>query len=269
MRKWVFLFLSFLCPLSATEYNPWFSPLWEFQGHFSSLYNRVKTIQSPKASLAAPSNNYSFHSSLGVTPWPYWNTEIELYLSRTSDIPFSYEAAIGTVRYQWLDDIRGDPFALVTGVTLSFPGNRYFHNFNYAYHAEVNAEFHVTAGKEWTCDTDWWMRMWALGGYGIANQGNGWMHGIAALEFQPSCFQYGIFSEARYGFGSNDIIAGQQPFEGYALIDYRTIDVGGFICYQLGCLGTLSILGWYNAYAHNFVEHDWGSAARLLIPFSL
>jgi len=248
MLKWVFLFLGFISPLYATEYDPWFSPLWEIQGHFSSLYGRPKTVQSPKANFSAPSNNYSFQSSLGLTPWPYWNGEVELYLTRTSDIPFSYEAAVATVRYQWLDDIRGDPIALVTGVTLSFPGNRYLHNFAYAYHGEINTELHVTVGKEWACHNDWWMRAWALGGWGIANQGDGWVHGIAALEFQPTCFfQCGIFSETLYGFGANDIIA-DKPFEGYASIDHRTIDIGGYVSYRLGCLGTLSFLGWYKLY---------------------
>jgi len=268
MKRFLILLLL-ASPLYATEYNPWFSPLWEFQGRFSYFYDKEKTVQSPKGNFRAPSNDYTLRGSLGITPWPYWNAEVELFFTHTSDIPFSYEAAYGTIRYQWLDDIRGDPFALVTGLTLSFPGNRYLHDFSFTYHGEVNGELHVTIGKEWACRDDWWMRAWALGGWGIANQGSGWLHGIAALEFQPGCFQWSLFSEAIYGLGSNDIIPNQNPFVGFALIDHRTVNVGAIVGYDIGCLGTLSLLGWYNAYARNFVQHSWGLGATFLVPFSL
>ncbi len=267
MRR-ALLLLLFASSLYATDYRPWFSPLWEFQGRASYLFDCEERIQTPKGSFDASTSNHTFHTSLTLTPWPYWSGEVELYLSGSSRIPFSYEAAFGTVRYQWLNDIRGDCITLVTGLTLSFPGSHFLHDFSYAYHGEVNGELHVTVGKEWACGRTWWTRGWALAGWGIANQGNSWFHGIAAWEFHPRCLELGAFAETLIGFGSDDIIP-NAPFTGYATIGHRTVDLGAFLRYQMGYFGTLSLYGWGNAYAHNFVEHNWGGSVRLLIPFSL
>ena len=265
-RLWLLLLIS--SSLSATEYAPWFSPLWEFQGQASYSYEHEKTVQSPIGNFPHPSNDYTFRGSLGITPWPYWNVEVELLLTHTSHIPFSYEAALATVRYQWLDDIRGDPLAFATGVTLSFPGKRYLRDFSFAYHGEINGELHAAIGKEWACEDAWKMRFWALGGWGIANRGNGWLHGIAVWEFKPAFFEWGVFADALYGLGPNAIIP-DESFPGYASIDHRTLDIGSYVNLDLGCIGTLSFLGWYNAYARNFILHSWGIAINLLFPFSL
>lgn len=261
--KSFFFFILLFPSLFATEYAPWFSPPWEFQARCSSFYQRESRVQTPKGSFHRRSNDSFTQFSLGITPWPYWNAEVELLLSRTDTIPFSYEAALATIRYQWLDDIVGDPCALASGITLAFPGNRYLHNFTFPYHGDINAEFHTTLGKEWRC----W-QAWVLGGFGIANRGNGWLHGILDVEFQQNCWTCGAFTEALFGLGPNDIIP-SEPFPGYASIDHRNVDIGGFVRYQLGCLGTISILGWYNAYAHNFIENYWGIGATLHIPFGL
>lgn len=273
MKSFLFFLIFISSPLLATNYIPWFSPLWEFQGNISFFFNPEKTIQSPKGNFNDPSKDYTLHLSLGLTPWPYWNTEVELFLTRTSDIPFSYEAVFATVRYEWLDDIRGDPLCLTTGLTLSFPGNRFLRDFSVPYHGEINGELHITVGKEWACQKEWWMRIWALGGWGIANKGNGWIHGMAFLEFQsfyllPCPLQWGAFTRGVFGLGPNDILP-YVPFEGYAPIDHRSIDLGGFARYKIGSIGTFSLLGWYNVYARNFVIHDWGIRANLLVPFSL
>ncbi|MCH9626662.1 MAG: hypothetical protein S4CHLAM2_02880 [Chlamydiales bacterium] len=267
MRKWL-VCLLLTSSLYATQFKPWFSPLWEFQGRLSYLFDKERQVQSPLGNFNAPSNDYTFQFSLGLTPWPDWNAEVELFLTHTSDIPFSYLAALGTIRYQWLDDIRGDPISLVTGVTFSFPGSRELRDFSFPFHAEVNGEFHVTMGKEWSCHREWWLRVWALGGWGIANQGNGWLHGIGALSIKPSSLEWGVITEALVGLGPNNITP-NVPFEGYASIDHRTVDLASYLSHHLGCWGTLRVMGWYNVYAHNFLENYWGVGATLLIPFSL
>ncbi len=266
--KGICLFILLFSPLCATEYAPWFSPLWELQGRISYSYDKQHTVQSPKGNIRDHNNEYTIQSSLGVTPWPYWNAEIELYLTHTNRIPFSYEALFGTLRYQWLDDIRGDPIALVTGVTFSFPGNRYLHDYNFPYHGDINGELHFTVGKEWACEYEWWMRMWAFGGWGIANRGNGWLHGIGVIEFQPLPFQWGVYTEALCGLGSNDIIAAD-PFEGYASINHQNVDIGGYFSFPVNSYGMLTFQGWYNAYARNYIQHYWGLGLSLQIPFSL
>jgi hypothetical protein len=266
--KRIWLLLLLITPLYATEYAPWFSPLWEFQGELSYLYKHVLKVESPKGDFNFRSDDQSIRGSLGLTPWPYWNIEVELFLTETSTIPFSYEAAYGSVRYQWLDDIRGDPIALVTGVTLFFPNKRYQRNFSFPYHGDINVELHATIGKEWACGREWSTRGWILGGWGIANKGNGWLHGLAVMEFNPGFFEWGIFTEILCGLGSNDVISSEQ-FAGYASIGHRSVDVGGHLKIDLSCIGSLTILGWINSYARNYILHTWGFGINILIPFSL
>src|SRR5690625_1980935 len=102
IQKALRLLFFWIAPLSATEYSPWLSPLWEFQGQSAYLFEHEKKVQSSKGDFAAPSHNHTLYGSLSITPWPYWNTEIELFCTRTQNIPFSYRAACGTLRYQWL-----------------------------------------------------------------------------------------------------------------------------------------------------------------------
>ncbi len=265
MKKiWILLLLT--SSLIATESKPWFSPPWELQGQLSYAFEHVHTIDTPNGNFTNTSYNSTVRGSLGVTPWPYWNVEVELLMSRARDIPFSYETFKGTIRYQWFDDITGNPVALATGITLSFPENRYQYNLSFVYPGDVNIELHATIGKELPCGRRWWMRGWALGGVGVANRGNGWLHGLAALEINPRFFELGIFTEALYGLGPNDIIP--ETFTGYGAIGYRNVDVGGYLKTS-SLFGTMTYTGWYNIYAHNYPLDSWGFSINLFIPFSL
>lgn len=267
--KYIKLFCFLLTTCYATEYSPWFTPPFEFQGRSSFLFEHDPSVQSPRGSFKKIENEYTLQFSLGVTPWPNWNVETELFLTGTSNINFSYEAAYLTVRYSWLDDIYSDFISLVTGVTVTFPGKQFLKEFCFAYHGDINSEFHITIGKEWACKDDWLTRFWILGGYGIANKGNAWAHGLGVWEFKPfSCIEVGAFSEGLYGFGNNDIIP-NEPFEGYASINHQNIDIGGYLNYVIPYFGTLTVIGWYNVYARNFVENSWGAGVSFLFPFSI
>ena len=249
--------------------EPWFAPLWEFQGRVGFYYDHEKRVQSPKGSFNELSNDYTAQFALAVTPWPYWNVRTDLFLTRATDIDFSYQVSFWGVRYLWLDDVEGDLFSLTTGVALFFPGNRYLRDFSFAYHGNANVEFHAAIGKEWARCDEWVTRIWALGGWGIANRGKPSISGRGGWEFNLSNdFECGIFSELLYGLGDNDIIP-DVPFKGYGLINHQNVDIGGYLGYQIGYLGRLSVVGWYNVYAHNFVEHYFGIGATILVPFSL
>ena len=264
--KWLLL-----APLvaSATEYEPWFTPPFEFQGRMECRNEYSNSVQSPLGSFSKPTRDSSVHLGLAVTPWPNWNVEAELFFTHTSDIAFSYEAAWLTVRYAWLDDIAGDCVSWVTGVTLSFPSKRFLHELSFPYHGYANAQFHATCGKEWSCGSEWHTRLWALAGYGMAEKGSPWLHGIGTYEyhFAPGAL-LGVFTEALYGFGHNDIVP-FVPFTGYAFIGHRSIDLGCYIDYKIRYWGTLKVLGWYRVYAHNYTENNWGASLTALIPFSV
>lgn len=254
----------------STEVDPWLSPLWEFQWRTSLLYDHVSIVQTPKGSFKDVSNDYSTQFSLGVTPWPCWNIEAELYLTRTSDIDFSYEALYLTARYLWLDDLSGDLISLTTGLTCSLPGNPFLRDFSFPYHGHLNLEGHVAIGKEWSREKkEWSARLWAYGGVGITNRGTPWLSGTATWDLNLSDrLECGAFTFLLYGLGHNNIIP-NIPFTGFALINHQNVDIGLYLNYDYGYLGTLTLIGWYNVHAHNFVENTVGIGASLLIPFSL
>ena len=268
-KRFISLILIFFSSAYATEYEPWFTPPFEFQGRASYLYQRIDKVDSPLGNFQAPSTISTLHLSLGMTPWPSWNVETQLLLARSRTISFSYEAALITLRYAWLDAINGDFLSLVPGLTLAFPGGRYLHSFDFFYHGHVNSELHITLGKEWSYNDEWIFRFWTLGGLGLANRGSPWLHGLAKLSchLRPS-LSLGLFSEALHGLGSQDLIPGL-PFKGYASINHLTIDLGGFVDYEIRYVGTLSLLGWYNIYARNSIVHYWGAGLSLLFPFSI
>lgn len=253
----------------ATEYSPWLTPPFEFRGDVGYFYTKDLTVQTPLGRISDLKSVSSCYLNLGVTPWPNWHVETKLLLSGASDLPLSYEASLFTLRYAWLDDIQGDWISMTAGVTCSFPGNRYLHDLRFIYHGNINSEFHVTLGKEWALSEDWLTRIWALAGYGIANRGSSWLHGIAMWECQPiSRLSLGVFAEALFGMGRKNIDPGV-PFTGFGPIDHRNVDLGGEVGYEIPLFGTLTFLGWYRAYAYNCVENNWGVQLRFLFPFSI
>lgn len=272
-RRMTFIRSCFLVLLfsvaQATELAPWFPPLFEFQARGTYFFEKVTKVKTPSGAFRAPTNINSVQLALDVTPWPYLNLEAELYLTNTRDISFNYEAALVTLRYALLDDITGDLIALATGVTISFPERRFLRQFSFDYHGNVNAEFHATVGKEWASCEEWVVRIWGLGGYGIANRGSPWVHALGVVECRPLPFlEAAFFTEALYGLGTRNIIPGQR-FPGYASINHQNIDIGGALTTPLSYFGTLSLIGWKNIHAHNFISGYWGLALSLLIPFSI
>ncbi len=186
-------------------------------------------VDTPQGSFPFKSNNATLATSLGLTFWPDWNAEIGLLLTKTSDIGFSYEAAYTTIRYQWMDDLVGDPLSLTTGITLSFPRTAFLHNFSYDYHGHFNAELHATFGKEWGCMGGPLLNAWGLAGVGIAEKGSPWLHGLAVCDFAFNpCLSVGCFLEGVFGLGHDNIIP-STFFPGYASIGHRSLDLGVFV----------------------------------------
>lgn len=269
-RLSAFFFLSFPIALKATCFSPWFGNVFEFEARTTYGYDRIQKIQTPEGSFTNIRNNHHLDFSLALSPWPDWDIETELYFSHSPDIEFAYEAFLFTARYLLLDDVTGDPFSLAIGATCSVPGDRFMRDLGYVYHGHVNGEYHVSIGKECPnfCTGTWNSRYWALAGFGTSDKGSPWVHAIAEAEWNFGCPQMCIFSEFLAGLGHENIDP-FTPFDGYATIAHRSLDIGGCISYMYPYLGSLTVEGFYNVYAHNFPEHFFGMRLTLLIPFSL
>ena len=269
MKRFIPLFL--FCTAFATNYAPWFGNVWEAQWTPSYLRYQGKKIDSPNGDFNDFGYKNIFANSLALTVWPRWNLEAELILNNSNDIDFAYEASTITGRYQWLDDLTADPVSLTTGATINFPGNRFTHDFHDFYVGDYNIDLHLAIGKELPyCSLETWKgRVWAYGAYGFANRGSSWARAIGAIDWRfTSCTYLTLFSNVLYGFGSDNLIS-KELFTGYASVGYRSLDIGAKAGYQMGCFGTLSLLGSYNLSDRNYPIHSYFAQIALQIPFSL
>ena len=269
LKKLIPLFL--FCTAFATNYAPWFGNVWEVEWGPRYIHYQGKKIDSPNGDFNSSGFKNIFANSLALTVWPRWNLEAELILNNSNDIDFAYEASFITGRYQWLDDLTGDPVSLTTGVTANFPGNRFMHDFHDFYVGDYNIELHLALGKELPyCSLETWKgRVWAYGAYGFANRGSCWARAIGAIDWRfIPCTYLRVFSDFLYGFGSDNLIS-KQDFTGYASVGYRSVDIGAKAGYHLTPYGTLALVGSYNLYARNFPIHSYTAMVELLIPFSL
>ncbi|NGX46561.1 MAG: hypothetical protein K940chlam2_01753 [Chlamydiae bacterium] len=264
-----YLFLLLLCSTAfATNQLPWFGNVWEFEWRPGYTFYQGKSSTVPNEGSRV---NQTLSNSLALTVWPQWNIETELLLTHTLDIDFAYEAFLITGRYQWLDDVVGDPIALTTGATASFPGNRFTHLFHFFYPGDINIELHTALGKQWPIDpcNIWAKRVWGYAAIGFANRGSPWLRARLAYDQHFSkCGSIELFTHYLYGWGS-DSLPTLQPFTGFSSIAYRALDLGAAGNYRLGVFGTFSLEGTYNLYAEKYPEHSYAIKASLLIPFSL
>jgi hypothetical protein len=273
MRSLRYCLFFFLClsldQAKGTEYAPWFHNLFEFKANIAYQYIEAEKVQSSEGDFDSPfPYDNAFLFGLGISPFPRYDFQAELIFSNNTKIEYGYQAFLTTVRYLWLDDISGDPLSLATGITLSFPAERFLRNVNYFYHSHVNGEFHLSVGKEYPNDslTDWKRRWWVLAGIGIADQGTGWIHSMieAAWNWYPRV-NFGLFSELLFGLGNKSAFL---PFEGYKLVDYRVIDAG--VSIEFSCLPKLimAMEFAYRLYAKNAPEHSSFICLKLSSPFS-
>jgi len=264
------IFLS--TTLWATEYAPWFSPLWQFEGRVGYTYSHTERVQSPSGSFTFTNNYHDLFTSLAATIWPEINLEAELAFVKSDTLPFSYETLTCTGRRLLWDEAAGDWISAVVGATLALPSGRILRDYNYAYHGYINAELHVALGKEFSspCALDWSWRIWGLFGMGVAEKGSPWTHGIVTFDQALAHnISLTLFLETLFGGGGGNINPLQQPFGGYASIRHQTVDLGGALHYDMGIYATLTVLGYINLYAHNFTAHTFGCNITLLIPFGI
>ena len=260
--------LLFTSTLFGAELEPWFPPLWEFQGRADYLYEPQNLIDSPAGNFDLPNsvNNASF--SLNLTLWPSWNGEVELLMGSNpaSDVSFSYKATRATGRYQWFDDTAGDAFALTSGVTFFTVRSSFLTATGTWFHGNFNAELNSAIGK------DFWgvTRLWAYAGLGMANKGNPWWHGHAAWDITPWLVPLTLtaYVDTVYGTGSHNIIEAE-PFPGYAGLNHQFVNVGASLGYKWFPWGTFFFDAFYNIHARNFPSEYYGVGATLRMPFGL
>jgi hypothetical protein len=250
------------------EVEPWLDVLGQFHFEAAYAYSRYNKVQGAHPGLKHPSNDQLLAFDLGVVPWPNWDADIDMEFAQTPRLAWGFRSVGGQVRYQWLDDIIGDPVSLTTGLNLRYASWRALSDVSCPYHSTWNAEFNASVGKEWEQMAYWVTRVFAFGGVGIANHGSPWLRGIAAVQAnQKDKHQYTVFAAGYFGFGRRQDID-IRHFHGYGSIHHQSVDLGIGYRYSFGIWGSLSLEYAYRVYAHAFPAHVNWFAISYRLPFS-
>jgi len=215
----------------ATDYKPWYGRVLEIDTSvdvFMQAFSHVDTNCGSGKRLEFDTF-VDLDASLAV--WDGIAAELEVILAETRQHSFDMDAVRLTGRYQWFNDIVGDPVSLSTGLTLStiFPPVR--RNIATFDHGGCAAEAHVAIGKEVSCMQYWTSRAWGVVGMGIADVGSPWIRGNLAWEhnwYDRHVIE--IFSDSIWGLGNNHM--NLYNFHGYGSVDYQAVDVGTRYSFQ-------------------------------------
>lgn len=252
----------------SIDYDPWLPPLFEIDTQFFYCFREINQLKTQSGKISYPNKHHTLGTTIGVTPWPYWNIEAEVFFTHSNQIPFSYEASRYAVRYNWFDDLDGNLFALTTGAILTFPNKRFLEDRTFLYHGQSEFEFYLSFGKEWPCNSERIYRLWAMAAAGFAPRSRPWFHGLSSLECHFSTALLAFFIETFCGFGSQNLeIRG--PFLGYGYINYQKLNAGLKAALSIAGLGQFSLKGWYNLSSQNTTYHDWAIQLSLDTSFAL
>lgn len=165
MRKLKLLafFIFFPIWIQAIEYSPWFQRVLYFEGRVLTEYQWGDHYNLTHDEIA-----------LRVSPWTDIRAEVELDLFASRRFSFNAEALKVAGQYRFFNDIIGDPLSLTAGVTLIVPTTRARREYALFYPGNIEAEFHVVAGKERSCYESWLDRGWIDLAYGIADRHSPW-----------------------------------------------------------------------------------------------
>jgi len=235
MKKWKLL-LSLLgasLAVEATEIAPWFGNDKEFDLNTSYVYQTYDKVDGKYGAEDMSSNDHMLNFSLGITPDSVFAGEAELLLVKSDFRSFGVDSFAFTGRKQLMNDVVGDPFSLVTGVTMTLPTNKGSHDMSTIHHADVDTEFHVSIGKEVSSGKYWLHRSWTSMGYLLSNIGSPAFRSKTLFEKNINNHRFKFFGEAFYGLGKKELDV-TKDFRGYGSLNHQTIDVGAAYTYNLG-----------------------------------
>lgn len=248
----LFTFFPFFC--WATELAPWFERDLEFHPRVSYLVHSY-------------SSNVDHFVDIGVggayTPWA---AEIEVVLAATRENE-GYDQTRLTGRYQWMNDVIGDFFSLVTGVTLIHASTDALHDFGSMHHGEYEGEVHLALGRESVCMEFWTSRWWSLFSYGLANHGSPWMR--ANFHWEKNWWdvhRFRFFMHTLFGFGNHDL---SDNFQGFGPIRHYSVNLGMGYRILLCEWGDLDFEYTYQPYEKNFQQQAHRAVLTYHFPFGI
>lgn len=263
------LFLFFLNPwIEATQQQPWFGELYEFEWRQSLTYQSYSKINKNSAAISYPENALFLNGGLSFTVSPEINVEFEATQAKTHRNQGLLDNFRLSARYRLLDDIAGDAISLVAGLTFTQAFKRSLFDKSSFHHGREEAEFFLSIGREQQVEAEWQSRWWTLVALGVADRGTIWTRTRVNYDYkvgESGYFQ--LFAHALAGWGKHDISLNH--FRGYGLVRHRSIDLGLRYTYEKLYFGCAYIEYMQRVYARNFPDQTHSLRLGLHYTFGL
>jgi len=271
MLKKTLLFLIFIIPLfcEATDLKPWFGNEYEAEIRATTLYQNYNAISSHCPDSAVKDENDVFLTLSAEYPFKRYSGEFEATAASTRYQNARWDCFRVTGRYQWISEkLAGDPFSMVTSITLTQPFSRALHDISSFHHGHIEAEADISFGQQfgYPCSDDYIFRWWNVIGMGMADEGFPWIREEFACEYNYfNIHQLRGFVHTLWGTGNKHL----QPcyFIGYGNVRHQSVDCGIRYSYSTDCWGTLSIQYARRVYALNFPKNTNLVMLEYYLPF--
>jgi hypothetical protein len=254
--------------LCATDLSPWYTRYLEIQPKASYEYQFYSTVNDSNKAKHYSSQNHFLNMSLSGA-YDRWCLEFESNFADTRHRSFSFSDVRLTLRYQWLDDVLGDPISLISGCTLIQDVKWARNDISCFYHGCFEGEFHLAAGKETSCEQFWMSRLWGLLGFGMADEGSPWIQG--SLNWDHNWWDFhkvNMSILSLWGLGGNNLNLAR-PFKGYGSIGHYSIDLAVSYQYTFDFGGMFGVEYAYRLYAHNCPARVNTFGVNFIYPFGL
>lgn len=267
--NFTYSFVIISCSAFALETKPWLGNEYEFDFQSSFIYSRYHKVEGASKQLKGVSNDYDLFLDVGFTPLDTCDVRAEIEFADTPGQSFNWRSVALQSRYQWLDDISGDPVSFTTGFNVRGVPEHSLRDVSCPYASYANFELTGSIGKEWSKGGEWTMRTYGFVSLGIANQGSPWTEELAMWQFNwQDTHALFLFAEGDFGFGNKQHV-NVKHFNGWGKIQHQSVDLGLAYRYRINIWGTLTLSYAYRVFAHNFPERVNFFMLSYLLPFSL
>lgn len=264
------LAFSFLVSTTAFALHtkPWFGNLYEFEILGDYTYSHYSRVQNARHQLKEPSNDQDLLFDFLFTPFTVFDVEGEVEFAHTPRQNWGLRSTALQVRYQWLDDIAGDPVSFATGLSVRGVSRHSLKDVSCPYASDVNGELTFSVGKEWSEKGFWTMRMYGFAAVGIANHGSPWMRELFVWQNNwEDTHRLTAFVNGDFGFGHKEHVD-VRHFDGWGKFSHQSIDVGAGYGYDFKEYGMFSFYYSFRVFAHNFPEYINFFTLNYSVPFS-
>ena len=253
--------------LFATVETPWIDDVLTPIASFENGYQHFNHISSGSHYCRYPGRDYLGNLGLLFATSADFCMQLEGRFTRTHQHGLALDQVKQSVRYAYLDDARGDLFALSFGLKIVEPISFGLKDPSFIHHSPFDLELHVAAGKEWIIEDEYIARIYGLIAAGMGIEGSPWMRGAFAAEYRyclAHVLKGKLISEG--GFGNRNLRL--HHFHGYGTIGYQLVDAELEYTYRFQDFD-LSLKYLKSLYRHNCPANIQQISLSLSYPFNL